>query len=186
MSLSFKNKEKKLNEYIESIKGLETQLGQANKNWSELVSGTNTSTGVREAFRNILREYGSYKEGGKFEGVRRYKLGNPITNVQGNANWFDHMYKHTSMQNWLNTWDAKNYEDFNKLQDSWINNLHATGYDPNKPQQARGEGDAQSAAVLNRQKEWNATGTNAAIEDANTLGILTRNGGTKDNAQGQY
>lgn len=186
MSLSFKNKEKKLGEYIESIKGLETQLGQANKNWSEMVSGTNTSTGVREAFKNILREYGSYKEGGKFEGVRKYKLGNPITNVQGNANWFDHMYKHQSMQNWLGKWDASNYQKFNELQDSWINNFKATGYDPNNPQQARGEGNAQSQAVLNRQKQWNETGTNAAIEEAVNNKILTRNGGTKDNQQGQY
>jgi hypothetical protein len=96
------------------------------------------------------------------------------------------MYKHKSMQNWLSTWNAKNYEDFNKLQDSWYKNLQATGYDPNNPQQARGEGNSQSAAVLERQKQWNQTGTNAAIEDANTLGILIRNGGTKDNAQGQY
>ncbi len=186
MSLSFKNKEKKLGEYIESIKGLETQLGQANKNWSEMVSGTNTSSGVKEAFKNILREYGSYKEGGKFESVRKYKLGNPIKNVQGNANWFDHMYKHQSMQNWLGKWDASNYQKFNELQDSWINNFRATGYDPNNPQQARGEGDAQSQAVLNRQKQWNETGTNAAIEDAVNNKILTRNGGTKDNQQGQY
>jgi len=81
MSLSFKNKEKKLGEYIESIKGLETQLSQANKNWSELVSGTNTSTGVKETFKNILREYGSYKEGGKFNAIRKYQMGNPIKNV---------------------------------------------------------------------------------------------------------
>ena len=186
MSLSFKNKEKKLGEYIESIKGLETQLGQANKNWSELVQGTNTSSGVKEAFKNILREYGSYKEGGKFESVRKYKLGNPIKNVQGNANWFDHMYKHQSMQNWLSKWDASNYQKFNELQDSWINNYNATGYDPNNPQQAKGEGDAQSQAVLNRQKLWNETGTNAAIEEAVTKNILKRNGGTKDNKEGQY
>jgi len=54
------------------------------------------------------------------------------------------MYKHKSMQNWLGTWNTNNYEDFNKLQDSWWNNLQATGYDPNNPQQARGEGNAQS------------------------------------------
>jgi hypothetical protein len=133
LSLSFENKEKKLGEYIESIKGLETQLGQANKNWSELVSGTNTSTSVREAFRNILREYGSYKEGGKFDGARKFQYGGSVRNVQGNANWFDHMYNHNSMQNWLNTWNAKNYEGFNKLQDSWYKNLQSTGYDPANP-----------------------------------------------------
>ena len=43
-----------------------------------MVSGTNTSNGIKEAFKNILREYGSYKEGGKFATVRKYKLENPI------------------------------------------------------------------------------------------------------------
>ena len=186
MSRSFKTKEKKLGEYIESIRELETQLGQANKNWSEMVSGTNTSNGIKEAFKNILREYGSYKEGGKFDAVRKYELGSPIKNVQGNADWFTHMYKHQSMQNWLNRWDTSNYKDFNALQDSWYNNLQATKYDPNHPQQAKGEGNAPSQAVLNRQKDWNKTGTNAAIEDANALGILKGNGGTSDNKQGQY
>ena len=186
MSRSFKTKEKKLGEYIENIRELETQLGQANKNWSEMVSGTNTSNGIKEAFKNILREYGSYKEGGKFATVRKYKLGNPIKNVQGNADWFTHMYKHQSMQNWIKNWNTSNYKDFNALQDSWYNNLQTTGYDPNHPQQARGEGNAPSQAVLNRQKDWNKTGTNAAIEDANALGILKGNGGTSDNKQGQY
>jgi hypothetical protein len=142
---------------------------------------------VTRNWNDILKKYGIvYKEGGKFENVRKYQNGNPIRNVQGNADWFNHMYKHKSMQDWLNTWDAENYEDFNKLQDSWWNNLQATGYDPNNPEMAKGEGTSSSAAVLQRQKEWNATGTNAAIEDANTLGILKRNGGTKDNAKGQY
>jgi len=94
------------------------------------------------------------------------------------------MYKHQSMQDWLGKWDTSNYQDFNALQDSWSNNLHTTGYDPNNPQQARGEGNSASAAVLDRQKKWNETGTNAAIEDAVTKKILTRNGGTKDNKAG--
>lgn len=186
MSRNFKTKEKKLGEYIENIKELETQLKQANKNWTEMVSGTNTSTGVKETFKNILREYGSYKEGGKFTAVRKYELGSPIKNVQGNADWFTHMYKHQSMQNWLKNWNTNNYEDFNKLQDRWYNNLQTTGYDPNNPQQAKGEGNGPSQAVLDRQKDWNKTGTNAAIEDAVTLGILIGNGGTNDNKQGQY
>lgn len=142
---------------------------------------------VKRNWNDILKKYNIfYKEGGKFTTVRKYQLGNPIKNVQGNANWFNHMYKHKSMQNWLDTWNIQNYEDFNKFQDSWWNNLHNTGYDPNNPQQARGEGNSQSKAVLERQKLWNQTGTNAAIEDAVTLGVLQRNGGTKDNAQGEY
>ena len=142
---------------------------------------------IQRDFAELIQRYLiKHKEGGKFTAVRKYQLGNPIKNVQGNANWFDHIYKHKSMQNWLDTWNIQNYEDFNKLQDSWWNNLHNTGYDPNNPEQARGEGNSQSKAVLERQKLWNQTGTNTAIEDAVTLGVLQRNGGTKDNAQGGY
>ena len=142
---------------------------------------------IQRDFAELIRRYAiKHKEGGKFEGVRKYQLGNPIRNVMGNANWFDHMYKHQSMQNWLKTWNANNYENFNKLQDSWINNLRSTGYNPEDPSMAKGEGTAQSNDVLERQKLWDATGTNAAIEDANTLGILTRHGGTADNLTGHY
>jgi hypothetical protein len=93
------------------------------------------------------------------------------------------MYKHKSMQNWLGTWNANNYEDFNKLQDSWFNNLRATGYDPTNPAQARGEGEAKSMGVYNRQAEWNKTGTNAAIRDLTAKGVLKGNGGTNDKAE---
>ena len=151
---------------------------------------TNPNGTTRTVTRNwdyILRKYGiKYKEGGKFNNVRKYELGSSIKNVQGNADWFTHMYKHQSMQNWIKNFNADNYQDFNQLQDSWYNNLQVTGYDPNNPQQAKGEGNGPSQAVLNRQKEWNKTGTNAAIEAAKTLGILIGNGGTKDTQQGQY
>lgn len=186
ISRSFKTKDKKLEEYIESIKGLEAQLGQTNRNWSEMVSETNTSKNVKETFKNILREYGSYKEGGKFTVVKKYQLGDPITNVKGTAKWFEDMYSHKSMQDWIKTWNTNNYEDFNKLQDSWFNNLKNTKYDPNNPEQARGSGIGQSMDVLSRQKEWDKTGTNAAIEAAVAAGKLVRNGGTKDNPQGKY
>lgn len=142
---------------------------------------------IQRDFAELIRRYAiKHKEGGKFTSVRKYELGNPITNVKGDADWFTYMYKHQSMQNWLNDWNADNYEGFNKLQDSWHDNLVATKYDPNNPRQAKGEGNAQSQAVLNRQKEWNKTGTNAAIEAAVAAGKLIRNGGTKDNQQGQY
>ena len=90
------------------------------------------------------------------------------------------------MQDWIKTWNIDNYKDFNKLQDSWFNNLKNTKYDPNDPKQARGSGTGQSIDVLKRQKEWNKTGTNAAIEAAVAARKLKRNGGTKDNQQGQY
>lgn len=186
MSLSFKNKEKKLGEYIESIKGLETQLGQANKNWSEMVSGTNTSSGVKEAFKNILREYGSYKEGGKFEGVRSFKLGQPIRNVQSKADWFQHMYSDDPMQKWLDTYDVNNFDKFNALQDSWYNNKVETKYDPNNPNMARGLGNGPSDNVSKRQAEWNATGTNATIGKLRKDGTIVGRGGTTDTEEGNY
>jgi hypothetical protein len=82
------------------------------------------------------------------------------------------------MKTWLDTWNPQNYLKFNELQDSWYNNLKATGYDPNNPQDARGIGESKSTDVWNRQADWNKTGTNAAIEEAVNKKILTRNGGT--------
>ena len=152
-----------------------------------LTDPNGTTRTVTRNWDYILGKYGiKYKEGGKFNNVRKYELGNSIKNVQGNADWFTHMYKHQSMQNWIKNFNADNYQDFNQLQDRWYNNLQATGYDPNNPQQAKGEGNGPSQAVLDRQKDWNKTGTNAAIEAAKTLGILIGNGGTKDTQQGQY
>lgn len=142
---------------------------------------------ITRDFSDILQKNNIlYKEGGKFTAVRKYQLGDPITNVKGTAKWFEDMYSHKSMQDWIKTWNADNYKDFNKLQDSWFNNLKNTKYDPNDPKQARGSGTGQSIDVLKRQKEWNKTGTNAAIEAAVAAGKLVRNGGTKDNQQGQY
>lgn len=142
---------------------------------------------ITRDFNDILQKNNIlYKEGGKFTAVRKYQLGDPITNVKGTAKWFEDMYSHKSMQDWIKNWNTDNYEDFNKLQDSWWNNLKNTKYDPNDPKQARGSGTGQSIDVLKRQKEWNKTGTNAAIEAAVAAGKLVRNGGTKDNEQGQY
>ena len=142
---------------------------------------------ITRDFSDILQKNNIlYKEGGKFTTVRKYKIGNPIKNVQGQAKWFEDMYSHQSMKAWLDKWTPENYKEFNKLQDSWLDNLNITGYDPNNPRQAKGEGTGQSVNVLNRQKQWNETGTNAAIEAAVAAGKLVRNGGTKDNEQGQY
>lgn len=142
---------------------------------------------IQRDFAKLIQRYLiKHEKGGKFSAVRKYQLGDPITNVKGTAKWFEDMYSHKSMQDWIKTWNADNYEDFNKLQDSWFNNLKNTKYDPNDPKQARGSGTGYSIDVLNRQKEWNKTGTNAAIEAAVAAGKLVRNGGTKDNQQGQY
>ena len=69
-----------------------------------------------------------YKEGGKFNNVRKYNLGSTITNVTSNADWFTDMYSHQSMQDWLNKIDATNYETFNNFQTSWKQNLIKSGY----------------------------------------------------------
>ena len=142
---------------------------------------------IQRDFAKLIQRYLiKHEKGGKFSAVRKYQLGDPITNVKGEAKWFEDMYSHQSMQDWIKTWNADNYEDFNKLQDSWFNNLKNTKYDPNDPKQARGSGTGYSIDVLNRQKEWEKTGTNAAIETAVTAGKLKRNGGTEDNPQGKY
>ena len=142
---------------------------------------------IQRDFAKLIQRYLiKHEKGGKFSVVRKYKLGDPITNVKGKAKWFEDMYSHQSMQNWIKTWNIDNYKDFNKLQDSWWNNLKNTKYDPNDPKQARGSGIGQSMDVLNRQKEWDKTGTNAAIEDAVKANKLIRNGGTNDNLQGHY
>lgn len=210
-SLSQPKRVAKLQEYIDEMQRMQKTLDATNKKLKTLegISSEGHTQAYQELLgrkkadnnidftvggRTVTRNFDEilaknnilYKEGGRFSSVRKYQLGNPIKNVQGNANWFEHMYKHQSMQDWLSKWDTSNYQDFNALQDSWSNNLHTTGYDPNNPQQARGEGNAASAAVLERQKKWNETGTNAAIEDAVTKKVLTRNGGTKDNKAGQY
>jgi len=92
---------------------------------------------VTRNWNDILKKYGIvYKEGGKFENIRKYHLGSSIRNVQGNADWYQHMYRHNSMQDWLGKWNAENFEDFNKLQDSWYNNYTETKYNPNDPSQA--------------------------------------------------
>jgi hypothetical protein len=58
-------------------------------------------------FQEIVKRYGLLKQGGKFSNVRSFKVGgvngNPIRNVQGNANWFEHMYSHDSMKKWLDS-----------------------------------------------------------------------------------
>ena len=142
---------------------------------------------VKRDWNDILKKYQiTYKEGGKFTAVRKYETGNPIKNVQGQADWFTDMYSHQSMKTWLDRINLSNYENFNHLQDTWSDNLGKTQYDPDNPLQAKGEGTGLSTSVLNRQKEWDKTGTNAAIEAAVAAGKLVRNGGTKDNLQGHY
>lgn len=142
---------------------------------------------ITRDFNDILQKNNIlYKEGGKFTAVRKYQLGSSVKNVQGQADWFTDMYSHQSMKTWLDKIDLNNYQNFNHLQDTWSDNLGKTKYDPDNPQQAKGEGTGLSTAVLNRQKEWDKTGTNAAIEDAVTAKKLIRNGGTDDNLQGHY
>ena len=142
---------------------------------------------ITRDFNDILQKNNIfYKEGGKFTTIRKYGLGSSVKNVQGQADWFTDMYSHQSMKAWLNKINLSNYQDFNNLQDSWSDNLGKTKYDPDNPLQAKGEGTGLSTSVLSRQKEWEKTGTNAAIEAAVKAGKLVRNGGTDDNLQGHY
>lgn len=202
---SFRKKDR-LQQYIDEIKGLNKQVERANKRLAALdnikedghtpayqqLLGRKTADGniefgsgtISRNFDDILAKYGiKYEEGGKFANLRKLQLGGSIKNVQGQADWFRDMFKHNSMQAWLGTWNAENYKQFNDLQDSWDVNLHATHYDPNNPAQAKGGENGLSQGVLDRQKLWNKTGTNQAIGDLRTLGILKGNGGTDDQSE---
>ena len=202
-TLSASRKKNRLQQYIDELTGLNKHLESTNKKLaalSNITEGGHTKAyqellgrkkddgtidftiggqTITRNFDDILAKHGiKYREGGSFTRLRKFQLGGSVRNVQGNADWFRDMYKHKSMTNWLGTWNTENYENFNKLQDSWINNLGQSGYDPNNPAQAKyGQG------VAARQAEWNKTGTNAAIKDLTTLGVLKGNGGTGDKAE---
>ena len=148
--------------------------------WTNPNGRANTEM-TKEEFNEILKKAGIlFKHGGSFENVRKFQQAGKLTNTTSNANWFDDMYKSKEMQNWLNTFNADNFEDFNNLQKSWSSNLRSSGYSKNTPKVAF------SQNVYDRQGKWNNTGTNAAIERALSNGKITRPGTSGDNSEGGY
>lgn len=149
---------------------------------------TNPSGNTRTVTRNwnyILEKFGiKYKEGGKFNNVRKYNLGSTITNVTSNADWFTDMYSHQSMQDWLNKVDKTNYETFNNFQTSWKQNLIKSEYTPGK--EAKGGVNGPDPDIKKRQESWNTTGTNAAIQQAINTGKIKPLGNSGDNENGNF
>ena len=184
---------------LNKIKGMVNKPGQTpefQKLRDDLDPTTNTisftltdPTGAtRTVTRNwdyILKKYGiKYKEGGKFNNVRKYNLGSTITNVTSNADWFTDMYSHQSMQDWLNKIDATNYTTFNDFQTSWKQNLIRSGYKPGK--EAIGGTNGPDPEIKKRQEDWNTTGTNAAIQQAIDNKKIKPSGNSGDNKDRGY
>lgn len=147
------------------------------------IPGTNHI--LENTWADIVKKYGLRKKGGTLNmiKVRSFKNSGSITNTSTNgANWYEDMFKHKSMQNWLNTYNVNNYEDFNNLQKSWAANKQATGYSVNNPRASYNQG------VFDRQGKWNETGTNTAIEEAFNKGRIRRpiNAISGDNASKGY
>ena len=150
-----------------------------------LTDPTGTTRTVKRNWDYILEKYGiKYKEGGKFNNVRKYNLGSTITNVTSNADWFTDMYSHQSMQDWLNKIDKTNYETFNNFQTSWKQNLIRSGYTPGK--EAKGGVNGPDPDIKKRQENWNTTGTNAAIEQAILNKKIKPSGNSGDNKDRGY
>lgn len=140
---------------------------------------------VETTLKELLEKNGIttyYKRGGSFDHVRKFKEAGKITNTTSKANWYADMYSSPEMAKWLNTFNADNFEDFNKLQRSWATNRNNTGYSIGMSHIAT----PKNQGVWDRQGLWNQTGTNAAIERAFTNGKITRAGVSGDNANGNY
>ena len=131
----------------------------------------------RDDRRTVKRE-----EGGTLNlaNVRKFQNGKTITNTTSKANWFNDMFSSDSMQKWIDSYTLNDYQKFNDLQRSWSANKKATQYVPGATPLAWNQG------VQDRQKEWEQTGTNAAIEDLVTKGIITRPGNSGDNIEGGH
>ena len=210
-SLSQPKRVTKLQEYIDTMQKMQRTLDSTNKKlktlegisdkghtqaYQELLGrkkADNTidfNIGGQTVTRNfdeiLEKNFIKYQEGGRFNAVRRYQLGQPIRNVQSKADWFQHMYSDDPMKKWLSGFDAKNFETFNDLQDSWYNNKQETGYDENNPTMAKGVGKGASENVRKRQIQWNETGTNATIGKLRNNGTIVGRGGTSDTEKGNY
>ena len=127
-----------------------------------------------------LNKRGIYKEGGIIKASNGDKL--KISNVVSNANWGTDIYGTEGFNNWLNSYNLKNYQDFNNLQKSYHGNLTASGYKPGTSPVSYNQG------VYDRQTTFNkvAPGVNAAIEGLAKTGKITRAGVSGDNATSNF
>lgn len=125
-----------------------------------------------------LNKRGIYKQGG----IIKAQGGKKISNVVSNASWGTDIYGTEGFNNWLNSYNLKNYQDFNNLQKSYYGNLTASGYKPGTSLVSYNQG------VYDRQTAFNkvAPGVNAAIEGLAKTGKITRAGVSGDNATSNF
>lgn len=125
-----------------------------------------------------LNKRGIYKQGG----IIKAQGGRKISNVVSSANWGTDIYGTEGFNNWLNSYNLKNYQDFNNLQKSYYGNLSTTGYKPGTSPVSYNQG------VYDRQTTFNkvALGVNAAIEGLAKTGKITRAGVSGDNATSNF
>lgn len=125
-----------------------------------------------------LNKRGVYKQGG----IIKAQGGRKISNVVSSANWGTDIYGTEGFNNWLNSYNLKNYQDFNNLQKSYYGNLSTTGYKPGTSPVSYNQG------VYDRQTTFNkvAPGVNAAIEGLAKTGKITRAGVSGDNATSNF
>lgn len=125
-----------------------------------------------------LNKRGIYKQGG----IIKARGGRKISNVVSSANWGTDIYGTEGFNNWLNSYNLKNYQDFNNLQKSYYENLSTTGYKPGTSPVSYNQG------VYDRQTTFNkvAPGVNAAIEGLAKTGKITRAGVSGDNATSNF
>lgn len=125
-----------------------------------------------------LNKRGIYKQGG----IIKAQGGRKISNVVSSANWGTDIYGTEGFNNWLNSYNLKNYQDFNNLQKSYYGNLSTTGYKPGTSSVSYNQG------VYDRQTTFNkvAPGVNAAIEGLAKTGKITRAGVSGDNATSNF
>lgn len=125
-----------------------------------------------------LNKRGIYKQGG----IIKAQGGRKISNVVSNANWGTDIYGTEGFNNWLNSYNLKNYQDFNNLQKSYHGNLTASGYKPGTSPISYNQG------VYDRQTTFNkvAPGVNATIEGLAKTGKITRAGVSGDNATSNF
>lgn len=125
-----------------------------------------------------LNKRGIYKQGG----IIKARGGRKISNVVSSANWGTDIYGTEGFNNWLNSYNLKNYQDFNNLQKSYYRNLSTTGYKPGTSSVSYNQG------VYDRQTTFNkvAPGVNAAIEGLAKTGKITRAGVSGDNATSNF
>lgn len=127
-----------------------------------------------------LNKRGIYKQGGIIKASNGDKL--KISNVVSNADWGTDIYGTEGFNNWLNSYNLKNYQDFNNLQKSYHGNLTASGYKPGTSPVSYNQG------VYDRQTTFNkvAPGVNAVIEGLAKTDKITRAGVSGDNATSNF